>query len=91
MRLNKPFVDYLLLGTVDTSVPKIDYDTGSYSADVLVNIQLYRINNDDYAAEMVASVGPEIKTAFGSSDVIAANLALKKAFDEAINSLIYKL
>lgn len=63
-RLNKPFVDYLLLGTVDTSVPKIDYDTGSYSADVLVNIQLYRINNDDYAAEMVASVGPEIKTAW---------------------------
>ena len=90
-RLNKPFVDYLLLGTVDTSVPKIDYDTGSYSADVLVNIQLYRINNDDYAAEIVASVGPEIKTAFGSSDVIAANHALKKAFDEAINSLIYKL
>ena len=90
-RLNKPFVDYLLLGTVDTSVPKVDYDTGNYSADVLVNIQLYRINNDDYAAEMVASVGPEIKTAFGSSDVIAANLALKKAFNEAINSLIYKL
>ena len=79
-----------LLGTVDTSVPKVDYDTGNYSADVLVNIQLYRINNDDYARN-VASVGPEIKTAFGSSDVIAANLALKKAFNEAINSLIYKL
>ena len=46
---------------------------------------------DFESAELVASVGPEIKTAFGTSDVIAANLALKKTFDEASNSLIYKL
>lgn len=83
-------VPYFLLGTVDTSIPKEDFDTGNYSADVLINIQLYLID-DFFGAELVASVGPEIKTAFGSSDVIASNAALKKAFDEAINSLIYKL
>ncbi|MEL0238220.1 MAG: hypothetical protein VW963_08370 [Candidatus Neomarinimicrobiota bacterium] len=89
--LGRAQVNYILLGTVDTSVPKIDPDTGNYSADVLVNIQLYKIDMDFESAELVASVGPEIKTAFGTSDVIAANLALKKTFDEAINSLIYKL
>ena len=83
-------VPYFLLGTVDTSIPMKDFDTGNYSADVLINIQLYLID-DFFGAELVASVGPEIKTAFGSSDVIASNAALKKAFDEAINSLIYKL
>ena len=46
----------------------------------------------DYeTAEVVATVGPEIKTAFGSSDVVASNMALKKTFNEAINALIYKL
>ena len=59
-----------MLGTVDSSVPRIDPDMGVYKADVLVNIQLFKID-DFFGAEVVAAVGPEIKTAFGETDVLA--------------------
>jgi hypothetical protein len=83
-------LNYFMLGTVDSSVPRIDPDTGVYKADVLVNIQLFKID-DFFGAEVVAAVGPEIKTAFGETDVLADKAALKKAFAEATNSLILKL
>ena len=35
-------LNYFLLGTVDSSVPRIDPDSGVYKSDVLVNVQLYR-------------------------------------------------
>ena len=83
-------LNYFMLGTVDSSVPRIDPDTGVFKADVLVNIQLFKID-DFFGAEVVAAVGPEIKTAFGETDVLADKAALKKAFAEATNSLILKL
>lgn len=83
-------LNYFLLGTVDSSVPRIDPDSGVYKSDVLVNVQLYRID-DFFGAEPVASVGPEIKTAFGETDVLSEKAALKKAFSEVTNSLILKL
>ena len=83
-------LNYFLLGTVDYSVPRDDPDTGAKKSDVLVNIQLFRID-DFFGAESVASVGPEIKSAFGETDVLAQTAALKKAFLEATNSLIFKL
>lgn len=83
-------LNYFMLGTVDSSLPRIDPDTGAYKADVLVNIQLFKID-DFFGAEVVAAVGPEIKTAFGETDVLAEKAALKKAFSEATNTLILKL
>lgn len=83
-------LNYFLLGTVDTSLPRIDPDTGAFKSDVLVNIQLFKID-DFFGAEPVASVGPEIMTAFGETDVLSEKAALKKAFYEATNSLILKL
>ena len=83
-------LNYFLLGTVDSSVARIDPDTGVYKSDVLVNVQLYKID-DFFGAELVASVGPEIKTAFGETDVLSEKAALKKAFSEATSSLILKL
>ena len=68
--------NYFLIGTVDSSVPRTDPDTGAFKSDVLVNVQLYSI--DDFGAEAVASVGPEIKTAFGETDVLSEKAALKK-------------
>ena len=83
-------LNYFMLGTVDSSVPRIDPDTGAYKADVLVNIQLFKID-DFFGAEVIAAVGPEIKTAIGETDILADKAALKKAFSEATNSLILKL
>ena len=83
-------LNYFLIGTVDSSVPRIDPDTGVFKSDVLVNIQLYTVD-DFFGAESIASVGPEIKTAFGETDVLSEKAALKKAFSEATNSLILKL
>ena len=83
-------LNYFMLGTVDTSVPRDDPDTGVKKVDVLVNVQLFKID-DFFGAEVVASVGPEVKTAFGETDVLAEKEALKKAFAEATNSLLYKL
>ena len=37
-------LNYFLLGTVDTSLPRVDPDTGAFKSDVLVNIQLFKIN-----------------------------------------------
>lgn len=83
-------LNYFLLGTVDTSLPRVDPDTGAFKSDVLVNIQLFKID-DFFGAEPIASVGPEIMTAFGETDVLSEKAALKKAFSEATNSLILKL
>ena len=83
-------IAYFMLGTMDTSTPRTDPDTGAVKMDVLVNIQLYKID-DFFGAEVVATVGPEIKSAFGETDVIAKTEALKKAFAEATNTLIFKL
>ena len=38
-------LNYFMLGTVDSSVPRIDPDTGVFKADVLVNIQLFKIDD----------------------------------------------
>lgn len=83
-------IAYFMLGTMDTSTPRTDPDTGAKKMDVLVNVQLYKID-DFFGAEVVATVGPEIKSAFGETDVIAKTEALKKAFSEATNTLIFKL
>ena len=83
-------IAYFMLGTMDTSTPRTDPDTGAVKMDVLVNIQLYKLD-DFFGAEVVATVGPEIKSAFGETDVIAKTEALKKAFAEATNTLIFKL
>lgn len=83
-------LNYFMLGTVDTSVPRDDPDTGVKKVDVLVNVQLFKID-DFFGAEVVASVGPEVKTAFGETDVLAEKEALKRAFAEATNSLLFKL
>lgn len=83
-------MNYFLLGTVDSSVARKDKDNGSYKSDVLVNIQLYTID-EFFGAESIAAVGPEIKSAFGETDVASEQAALKKAFSEATTSLILKL
>lgn len=83
-------LNYFMLGTVDSSVARDDPDTGVKKVDVLVNVQLFKID-EFFGAEVVASVGPEVKTAFGETDVLAEKEALKKAFAEATNSLLFKL
>tara|TARA_B110000014_G_C20124848_1_gene598307 strand:- start:2473 stop:3612 length:1140 start_codon:yes stop_codon:yes gene_type:complete len=83
-------IQYFMMGTVDASTPRTDPDTGAQKVDVTVNIQLYSID-DFIGAEVVSTVGPEIKTAFGETDVIAKTEALKKAFSESVSSLIFKL
>mgnify|MGYP005637869267 CR=1 FL=1 len=83
-------ISYFMLGTMDASTPRTDPDTGAQKMDVLVNVQLYKID-DFFGAEVVATVGPEVKSAFGETDVIAKTEALKKAFSEATNTLIFKL
>ena len=83
-------ISYFMLGTMDASTPRTDPDSGVQKMDVLVNVQLYKID-DFFGAEAVATVGPEIKSAFGETDVIAKTEALKKAFSEATNTLIFKL
>ena len=88
--LGKGRLNYFILGTVDSSVARQDPDTGSHISDVLVNIQLFAIN-DFFGAESIAAVGPEMKSAFGLTDAAAENAALKKAFNEATSSLILKL
>ena len=88
--LGRGRLNYFILGTVDSSVARVDPDTGSYKSDVLVNIQLYTID-DFFGAESIAAVGPEIKSAFGETDVLSEKAALKKAFSEAMTSLILKL
>ncbi len=81
---------YLLIGTVDSSIARKDLDTGAYKSDVLVSMQLYEIN-PRFGPMIVASVGPEIKSAFGETDVLSEKNALKKAVNEATNSLMLKL
>lgn len=88
--LGRGRLNYFLLGTVDSSVARKDKDNGSYKSDVLVNIQLYTID-EFFGAESIAAVGPEIKSAFGETDVASEQAALKKAFSEATTSLILKL
>ena len=58
--------------------------------DVFVNLQLYELD-DFFGSQVVATVGPETKSAFGETDVSAKNEALKKAFTEATSSLLFKL
>jgi predicted Fe-Mo cluster-binding NifX family protein len=83
-------LNYFLLGTVDSGTPRIDPDTGVFKSEVLVNVQLYRID-DFFGAEAVASVGPEIQSAFGETDVLAEKAGLNKAFELVTTSLFFKL
>ena len=83
-------LNYFLLGTVDSGVPRIDPDTGTFKSEVLVNVQLFKLD-DFFGAEVVAAVGPEIKSAFGETDILSEKAALKKAFNEVTNSLVFKL
>lgn len=83
-------LNYFLLGTVDSGTPRIDPDTGVFKSEVLVNVQLYKID-DFFGAEAVASVGPEIQSAFGETDVLAEKAGLNKAFELVTTSLFFKL
>ena len=81
---------YFMLGTIDASTARDDPDTGAKKVDVFVNLQLYELD-DFFGPQVVATVGPETKSAFGETDVSAKNEALKKAFSEATSSLLFKL
>ena len=83
-------VKYFMLGTIDASTARDDPDTGAKKVDVFVNLQLYELD-DFFGSQVVATVGPETKSAFGETDVSAKNEALKKAFSEATSSLLFKL
>ena len=88
--LGRGRLNYFLLGTVDSGTPRVDPDTGVFKSEVLVNVQLFRID-DFFGAEVVASVGPEIQSAFGETDILAEKAGLKKAFEIVTSSLFYKL
>ena len=90
INLGQGKINYFLLGTIDSGTPRIDPDTGVFKSDVLVNVQLFKID-DFFGAEIVASVGPEIKSAFGETDILSEKAALKKAFEMVTSSLFYKL
>ena len=81
-------LNYFVLGTVDSSVPRVDPDTGTFKADVLVNIQLFKID-DFFGAEIVAAVGPEIKTAFGETDATTGEWQINTS--PSVHTLILKL
>ena len=83
-------IKYFMLGTIDASTARDDPDTGAKKVDVFVNLQLYELD-DFFGSQVVATVGPETKSAFGETDVSAKNEALKKAFSEATSSLLFKL
>ena len=83
-------VKYFMLGTIDASTARDDPDTGAKKVDVFVNLQLYELD-DFFGPQVVATVGPETKSAFGETDVSAKNEALKKAFSEATSALLFKL
>ena len=90
INLGQGKINYFLLGTIDSGTPRIDPDTGVFKSDVLVNVQLFKID-DFFGAEIVASVGPEIQSAFGETDILSEKAALKKAFEMVTSSLFYKL
>ena len=83
-------VRYFMLGTIDASTARDDPDTGAKKVDVFVNLQLFELD-DFFGPQVIATVGPETKSAFGDTDVSAKNEALKKAFSEATSSLLFKL
>ena len=90
INLGQGKINYFLLGTIDSGTPRIDPDTGVFKSDVLVNVQLFKID-DFFGAEIIASVGPEIQSAFGETDILSEKAALKKAFEMVTSSLFYKL
>lgn len=90
INLGQGKINYFLLGTIDSGTPRIDPDTGVFKSDVLVNVQLFKID-DFFGAEIIASVGPEIQSAFGETDILSEKAALKKSFEIVTSSLFYKL
>ena len=83
-------VKYLITGTMDTSAPRDDPDTGLKKEDVYITMELSRID-DFFGAEKIALVGPELRSGLHETESGAEIAALKLAANDATDILLNRL
>jgi hypothetical protein len=83
-------VKYLITGTMDTSAPRDDPDTGLKKVDVYITMELSRID-DFFGAEKIALVGPELRSGLHETESGAEIAALKLAANDATDILLNRL
>jgi hypothetical protein len=83
-------VKYLLMGTMDSTNPRIDPSSGLTKVDVYITLEISQID-EFFGAEILAVVGPEVRSGLGETQQLAETEALKSAANDAIDSLINRL
>ena len=83
-------VNYLLIGTMDSSPPRKDLSTGLTKVDVSITLEISQLD-EFFGAEVLAVVGPEVRSGLGETEQLAETEALKSAANDAIDSLINRL
>lgn len=83
-------IDYLIAGTMDTSAPRVDPDTGLQKVDVYITMELSRID-PLFGAEKIALVGPELRSGLHETESGAEIAALKLAAESATDMLLNRL
>lgn len=83
-------VNYLLIGTMDSSPPREDPSSGLIKVDVYITLEISQLD-EFFGAEVLAVVGPEVRTGLGEDERLAETQALKSAANDAIDSLINRL
>jgi len=83
-------VKYLLMGTMDSTNPRIDPSSGLTKVDVYITLEISQID-EFFGAEILAVVGPEVRSGLGETEQLAETEALKSAANDAIDSLINRL
>ncbi len=83
-------VKYLLMGTMDSTNPRTDPSSGLIKVDVYITLEISQID-EFFGAEILAVVGPEVRSGLGETQQLAETEALKSAANDAIDSLINRL
>jgi len=83
-------VNYLLIGTMDSSPPREDPSSGLIKVDVYITLEISQLD-EFFGAEILAVVGPEVRSGLGEDERLAETEALKSAVNDAIDSLINRL
>ena len=83
-------VNYLLIGTMDSSPPREDPSSGLTKVDVYITLEISQLD-EFFGAEVLAVVGPEVRSGLGEDERLAETEALKSAANDAIDSLINRL
>ena len=83
-------VNYLLIGTMDSGPPREDPSSGLTKVDVYITLEISQLD-EFFGAEVLAVVGPEVRSGLGEDERLAETQALKSAANDAIDSLINRL